>query len=420
MATNPKPGMLGVRTYAARRFDAPSRLPHGMSRVDLADFFLNICRGQDPNIAGFSPASLVPAYSLWPYHRYGPLFITSNEFRLMQQVRGIDGRKQGIVAEDLGIGFALGACDLLGGLPVITKWEAGQEARRESWARELATRHGISEREAAAVSRKLGQTLAGADFVGYSSTEKAWLICEAKGSLKRPSNPRVVFDHLRDPDKDLGLTRRGEPRKPYPLLKGIRQKSQTGDSARSARVGVTSLLVYASTATEDDGHMTTVDYIDPDPTPEQIQVLEDNGDLAGDFIAASHYAWVAGVLGLPVSPWGYDIEQIPRVEVPELQVSVAFPRLVRLDLTSDVTITLLIGLASEVLQILRERDLHALREWSSNPRVFRSDGLLVRTVVDDDRPDSVAHLIRPPGGLGQGRLVEVSGIPEEVAETVGF
>ena len=97
-----------------------------------------------------------------------------------------------------------------------------------------------------------------------------------------------------------------------------------------------------------------------------------------------------------------------RVEIPELQVSVAFPRVVRVDLARDFTVTLLIGLASEVLQILRERNLNVLREWSSNPRVFRSDGLLVRAVVDDDRPDSIARFMSPPSGLGQGRLVEGS------------
>lgn len=407
--------MLGRRTYAARLFAAPAQLPNGPSRVHLAEFFLNICRGQDPNIPGFSPPSIVPGYSLWPYHKYGPLFPPTNEFRLIQQVREIDGRKQGILAEDLGIGFALGACDLLGGLPVVTKWEAAQETRRDAWARELATRHDLSEREAVEVSVKLGDTLGGADFVGYSSTQKAWLICESKGSLKKPSDAAVVFDRLKDPGKDLGLTMRGVRRKPNPLLKGIRQKSQTGDSARVAGVPVTSLLVYTSAATEDDHHMTTVDYIDPDPTPEQIRVLDEYGDVAGDFIAAAHYEWVAGVLGLAAPPWGHELEEIQRIEVRELQASVAFPRLVRLDLAPDFTVTLLIGLATEVLQILQERDVHALRKWSSNPGMFRSDGLLVRIVADDDQPDSIARLMNPPGGLTQGRLTEGSLIYEEMA-----
>src|SRR5450759_557930 len=90
MAISLVPSVLGDRTYVARGFDAPWRLPDGESTVCLADLFFDICRGQDPNIAGFSAASSVPGYTLWPYLRYSPLLADTWDFRRIGEVRGID------------------------------------------------------------------------------------------------------------------------------------------------------------------------------------------------------------------------------------------------------------------------------------------------------------------------------------------
>jgi hypothetical protein len=404
------PSKLGDRTYLARGFEAPSRLPDGEPTVRLADLFLDICRGQDPNIPGFSAASSVPAYTLWPYLRYSPLVADTWDFRLIEGVRGIDGRKKGIIAEDLGIGFSVGACDMLGGLPVITKWEAAQESRRDAWAAQIASEKAIPIQDAVQVSIKLGGTLSGADFVGYSTTERAWLICESKGSLERPRKPESILSDLRDSNRDLGVTASGEPRKPEPLLKGIRQKRDTAAAAAKAGVSVVPLLVYTSAATAADRHVTTVDYIDPDPTSEQLQVLGTYGEFAADFIAAAHYEWVAAVLGLEGSPWGNQLARRDTIQIPRSRAQVAYSRVVRLDLAPDLTVQVLIGIAADLVEILERRDVAGLREWSANRRLFRSDGLLVQILADDDRRrGAIIDRGRPSDRGGGTRIARPAG-----------
>jgi hypothetical protein len=224
--------------------------------------------------------------------------------RGLSVVDRLDPRKKGIVAEDVGLAFAGHAMGLLGALPFMTKWEVGQPDRRSAFAAMLG-KAGVSTRRARAAAAATMRGLAGADFVGYSARLGTWVVCESKGTLDAPPSRAEVLQYVADPS--IGpIGRRGGPIKTVPYYQyALRQKRKTaGDVAALNIGGVLSIAVLTSLGSEGSGRRTTVDFVDPRPSDDVIEVLSQRGHLVRDLICQAHFEWVADLFDLETELWG--------------------------------------------------------------------------------------------------------------------
>jgi hypothetical protein len=289
--------------YVARVHKVPAALPRGQATIELGDLIKNITRAQDPNLPGFDPASIVADYPFWPFHRYGPLLLSHRWLRGRSVVDRLDPRKKGIVAEDIGLGFAAHAMSRLGASPMMTKWEIGQRDRRRTLIPMLVAA-GMTPRQASQSATHMTKGLSGADFVGFSPTRREWVVCESKGSVNEPPTPAEIARYVANAG-GTPIGRNGKPIKTESAhQKGIRQKEETAAEVRAwGAGGVLAIAVFTSLGSEGNRRRTFVDYVDPEPPPELREALSASQPALRELICQAHYRWVAAMFGLPFNPW---------------------------------------------------------------------------------------------------------------------
>lgn len=291
--------------FVARGHKAPAALPRGQATIELGDLIKNITRAQDPNLPGFDPAGIVPDYPLWPFHRYGPLLLLHRWLRGRSVVDRLDPRKKGIVAEDIGLGFAAHAITRFGASPMLTKWEFGQRDRRRTLIPMLGAA-GMTPRRASQAATHLTKGLSGADFIGFSPTRQEWVVCESKGSVNEPPTPAEIARYVANADGPP-IGRNGKPIKTESThQKGIRQKTETAAEVRAWGAGdVLAIAVFTSLGSEGNRRRTFDDYVDPTPPPELREALAASQPALRELICQAHYRDILASRGVrpKLMPW---------------------------------------------------------------------------------------------------------------------
>jgi hypothetical protein len=289
--------------YLARRHGAPPSLPNGFATIELGDLVRHITRAQDPNLPGFDPAATIAEYAVWPFYRYGPLLSSRALLRGLGVIDRLDPRKKGIVAEDVGLGFAAHAMARLGASPMMTKWEIGQRDRRarlEAMLVQAGQPPSMANRVGDLISRGLG----GADFIGHSLAMGGWVVCESKGSLGEPPDEADINAVIKNPEGPA-LGRNGLPVATVPQYQhGLRQKRRTEREVQGWGVGdVVAMAVFTALGSEGNGRLTVVDYVDPEPSAELREALVASQPSLRELICETHFAWMSALFGLGFNLW---------------------------------------------------------------------------------------------------------------------